>query len=198
MKIKILTEMDNRRRNVIRTLVRDIIKLYKIEEEGEFYLPNYIDENEDFYNFPGFSHDIVLQVSLEIDDNVEDYKLNGDYWRDEDIIEINIKYNPNVKEQITYDLVGDLNELIGHEIRHIDQKTKSLYNLYTDEPDNPFEYYMQPHEIDAQVFGFKRLERLSKKPFESLVRRWFERNKDIHQLTDSEVEIVINEILKHK
>jgi hypothetical protein len=73
-----------------------------------------------------------------------------------------------------------------------------LYNLYTDEPDNPFEYYMQPHEIDAQVFGFKRLERLSKKPFESLVRRWFERNKDIHQLTDSEAEIVINEILKHK
>ena len=44
---------NKKRRNVIRTLVRDIITVFKGEDEGEYYLPNYLD-NEDFYNFLDF------------------------------------------------------------------------------------------------------------------------------------------------
>ena len=52
---KIILE-DNRRRQVIRTLVRDVIKVYKEEEDGEFYLPNFIDDSIDFYNFTSFDN----------------------------------------------------------------------------------------------------------------------------------------------
>ena len=35
---------------------------------------------------------------------------------------------------------------------------------------DPIKYYTQPHELDAQVYGFKRLSKLRNKPFEQVVR----------------------------
>ena len=72
---KILLE-DGRRREVIRTLVRDIIKVYKSEDEGEFYLPNYGDEDKDIYDFPNFEYDFVLELILTVDDSIEGFKVD--------------------------------------------------------------------------------------------------------------------------
>lgn len=186
---------DSRLRNIIRTIVKDIILTYKENEEGEFYLPR---GDEDSYNFPGFEQDIVVQFNLTQNNDIKDYKANANLWKDTDIIEVEIEYNPEKKSKILYDLVGEINELVAHELRHIYQRETGMFDLSGREKKNPFKYYTQPHEIDAQVFGFKRLAFLSKKPFEFVVKNWFEKNKDTHKLNDIEVQKVIKLIMDNK
>ena len=102
------------------------------------------------------------------------------------------------KKSLLYDLNGELNEIIAHEIRHIDQRNKKTFNLDGPEEEDPYEYYTQPHEIDAQVFGFKRLSKIAKKPYEMVVKNWFDKHKDIHRLSNKEMEDVINILIKNK
>ena len=66
MGFKNLILEDGRRRDVIRTVVKDIIKLYKDEDEGEFYLPNYYDDTNDFYGFPNFGETFARCARLQI------------------------------------------------------------------------------------------------------------------------------------
>ena len=188
---------NKKRRNVIRTLVRDIITVFKGEDEGEYYLPNYLD-NEDFYNFLDFNHDLTIELNLVEDESLDSFKLDAWLWGNEDVIEVVITYNPNIKNNITFKLIGELNEVIGHEIRHIDQKYRNLFDINVPEEKDPYKYYTQPHEIDAQVFGFKRLSKLTKRPFEVVVKEWFDTHEDVHKLNADEVDDVISKILKYK
>ena len=189
---------DNRRRSVIREIVRDIIKVFKSEDDGEFYLPNYFDEEKDFYTFKEMK--VYLSVELQIVKNrsIQSFAINAEYLHEDDIIIVLIEYNPEVKIQIMYDLVGELNELIAHEIRHVDQNIKGTYELGGEEPEDPYEYYTQPKELDAQLFGFKRLAKITQKPLDFVIKNWFEKNKEIHNLTDEQIPDVINKILNHR
>lgn len=189
---------DSRRRDIIRQIIKDIITIYKSEEEGEYYLPDEVDENRDFYIFSDTGAKVKVELTIQENPNRETFKIDASYYRRENIIEVIIDYNPEKKEKIIYDLIGQLNELIAHEIRHVDQKHKGIYNLEIDEPEDPYEYYTQPHELDAQYFGFKRMSKMTKKPMEVLVRQWFENNYDLHQLEGHQKEDVINKILNFR
>jgi hypothetical protein len=188
---------NKKRRNVIRTLVKDIITVFKGEDEGEYYLPSYLD-NEDFYNFLDFNHDLTVELNLVEDESLDSFKLDAWLWGNEDVIEVVITYNPNIKNNITFKLIGELNEVIGHEIRHIDQKYRNLFDINVPEEKDPYKYYVQPHEIDAQVFGFKRLSKLTKRPFEVVVKEWFDTHEDVHKLSVDEVNDVISKLLNYK
>jgi hypothetical protein len=181
-------------RQEIRTVVRDIIEIFKSEDEGEFYLPSDLRDDEIEYEFPKFNLEVELIIQQSKD--VEDFLLNAELYRDEGIVAIMIVYNPENKNKSLYNLVGQLNELVAHELRHLHQQAYGTHNIDVEEPENPFEYYMQPHEIDAQIAGFKRMSQITKKPFEEVVRDWFEKNKDIHRLNDDQKEKVIQTILK--
>jgi len=198
MKYNDLLLEDNRRREVIRVIVKDIISVFKQEEDGEFYLPNYINDDKDFYNFTNFENNLSVEVIINPNLDVDDFIVDGNYWGSDDIMEIIIDYNPNVKSKILYDLVGELNQVVAHEIRHIDQRNKKTFDLDGPEEEDPYEYYTQPHEIDAQVFGFKRLSKIAKKPYEMVVKNWFDKHKDIHRLSNKEMEDVINILIKSK
>ena len=191
MKYNDLLLEDNRRREVIRAIVKDIISVFKQEEDGEFYLPNYINDDKDFYNFTNFENNLSVEVSINPNIDVDDFIVDGNYWGSDDIMEIIIDYNPDVKSKILYDLVGELNQVVAHEIRHIDQRNKKTFNLDGPEEEDPYEYYTQPHEIDAQIFGFKRLSKIAKKPYEMVVKNWFDKHKDIHRLSNKEMELKI-------
>jgi hypothetical protein len=180
-------------RQEIRTVVRDIIQIFKQEEEGEFYLPSDLtDEME--YEFPKFN--LEVELIIQQSEDVDDFLLNAELYRDEGIIAIVIMYNPKNKTKSLYNLVGELNELVAHELRHLYQQAYGTHDIEVEEPEDPFEYYMQPHEIDAQIAGFKRMSQITRKPFEEVVRNWFEKNKDIHRLNDDQKEKVIQVILK--
>jgi len=198
MRFRNLILEDGRRRDVIRAVVKDIIKLYKDEDEGEFYLPNYYDDEKDFYEFLNLGEAFVVEVVLEENEDLESFKVNANYYYNEDIIEVAIEYNPNNKTRMTYDLVGELNEVISHEIRHIDQKVKGTFDLDVPEEKDPYKYYTQPHELDAQVFGFKRLAKITKTPMDVVVKRWFKTHGDVHRLTNEQAQDVISKILNYR
>ena len=189
---------DNRRREVIRQIVSGITKVFKTEEDGDFYLPNYFDEEKDFYKFKEIPAPLSVELQIVKNEDIQSFVINGEYLHEDDIINVYIEYNPEVKMQIMYDLIGELNELIAHEIRHVDQNIKGTYELGGDEPEDPYEYYTQPKELDAQLFGFKRLAKITQKPLDFVIKNWFEKNKEVHRLSDEQISDVINKILTHK
>lgn len=185
----------------IRKIVQDIISIYKKEDEGEFYLPEDIGDDELEYKLKDSK--IAVELMLEPSEKVEDYLSNANFYRKDDIIVIKVVYNPNKKNQIIYNLIAELNELLAHELRHQYQRDRGLYNL-DDESDDEneeeevgIEYYSKPEEIDAQVDGFKRMKDITKKPFEDLVRNWFRTHRDIHLMTLEDENKVIDMILNH-
>jgi hypothetical protein len=182
----------------IGNIVKDIIKVFKDNVDGEFYLPEDINEDKMVYEFPKLKTSFSVELKIETNENIETFRTNAAIWHDDETISIVIQYNPKNKKTILYDLIGDLNQNIAHEIRHIYQRHFGTFDLDKPEEEEPYKYYTQPEEIDAQVFGFKRLSNLSKKPYESIVRQWFDKNKDIHQLSDKEAEMVIDKLLEYK
>jgi hypothetical protein len=202
MKTKVYSAILERKKHKysgeIGNIVKDIIKVFKDNVDGEFYLPEDVNEDKMVYEFPKLKTSFSVELKIETNENIETFRTNAAIWHDDETISIVIQYNPKNKKTILYDLIGDLNQNIAHEIRHIYQKHFGTFNLDKPEEEEPYEYYTQPEEIDAQVFGFKRLASLSKKPYESIVRQWFEKNKDIHQLSDKETEMVINKLLEYK
>jgi hypothetical protein len=196
MNYKTIILESNKRRSIIRTLVRDIVNVFKEEDEGEFYLPNYI-KDEDEYYFENLDYGFSVELVISENEDLERFKIDANLYRKDNIIEVNIEYNPNNKTSLMYDIVGELNEVIAHEIRHIDQYVSGSYDLDVNSPEDSLSYYTQKHELDAQVKGFKRISKLTKTPFDIVVKRWFRTHKDIHKLSDDESDIVINKILNY-
>jgi len=181
--------------NVVRTLVKDIIDLYKFQREGEFSLPEDIRGEEDMtYSFPEFENEFSIDLNLAKDDNVDTVEVDAAYYRDEDIIEVTIVSNPDLGNQNIQELIGELNETIRHELEHVSQHQKG-YD-FPKEPKNPLKYYIQPHELEAQLAGFKRRSRKENRDLEEVIRGWFRRNEKRHRLKPKQVEIVINKLLE--
>jgi hypothetical protein len=184
---------------LIRQIVRDIIQIYNSNGDGEFYLPEDLGGEEMEYRSP--KNSVSVELTLEMSDDVDDYMSTAFFVRDENVIEIKIVYNPKNKRKITYDLIGELNEIIAHELRHLYQRDTDLFDLGDEDDEEeelpPFEYYSQPQEIDAQVYGFRRMKKVTRRPFEELVRNWFRTHKEIHQLNEKEQEKIIEMILDY-
>jgi hypothetical protein len=200
VKKKIILEI-SKRKFIIRKLVSDVINVYKQNEEGEFLLPEDLD-GQHVYEFPKLKNPIQVELTIFPDDEIETFIVDADYFDEEGIIAITIIYNPEEKIKIIYDLIGELNEIIAHELRHNYQHLVGMFEFDPEEmkksEEDPVKYYTQPHELDAQVYGFTRLAKLRKVPFEDVVRNWFETHKEIHQMNDQDVDFVIGKIIETK
>jgi len=185
-------------RKIIRDVVKDIVNIFKTNDEGEFYLPEHFDEDNMTYESPNLSTPFSVELTIEEDDNIENFRINAAQADDDDTIIIVLHYNPSKKTNIIYDLIGELNEVVAHELRHIVQTEKESFDFGNSEIEDPYEYYTQPHEIDAQYFGFKRLSKLTKTPFDVVVKRWFQTHKDIHKLNDKQIKDVVSKILNYR
>jgi hypothetical protein len=92
------------------------------------------------------------------------------------------------------ELYYELNELVAHELQHLVQNDEG-YKFPKRETKKSLKYYTQPHEIEAQITGFKRRAKKEQKPYEDVVRSWFKRNQLKHNLNPKQTEIVINKLL---
>ena len=188
--------VEGRYDSIVRELVRDIVSFYKYQREGEFLLPEDLKgEKFNSYKFPGINNEFVIELNLEIDDDVENIDIDAAYYREEDVIEITIISNPEMGYKNLELLIGELNETLRHELEHIYQYQKG-YKFPKKEPTSPIKYYLQPHELEAQRAGFKRIAKLQKKPLIDVITNWFNKNKKRHRLSDKEVEKVIKKILE--
>jgi hypothetical protein len=194
--MKQITESKSEKRDVVRKLVRDIISVFKKEGEGEYDLPTDIN-GEDYYYFDNLNTEFNLELRIVKTDTVDGFELDGGYYEEDDVMEIEILFNPDFFPQQLYDLVGELNETVRHELQHLIQYEKGE----THEPDESSSevYYTQQHELDAQVAGLKRISKLRKQPFEKVTRDWFTKNINKHGMDEKTAERVIQRILQfHK
>ena len=58
-----------------------------------------------------------------------------------------------------------MNDIVTHELTHIKQSYSGELPK-KDNQESGLKYYSQPHEIEAQYRGFKRLAKLQKKTFD--------------------------------
>jgi hypothetical protein len=181
-------------RQETRQVVRDITSVLKKNKSGNFYLP----DGGDFYTFSKYPVEFTVELTLKTTKKIEGFKINGNYVPDEDVIEILILFNPNNLKTNLYNIVGELNEVIAHELEHGSQSYKGEFDGHDeDDVEGSLEYYTQSHEIPAQVKGFRRLANLRKQPFEQIVKNWFETHGDIHKLNDEEQEEVIRQVMDY-
>ena len=198
LKIKSLLNENNNKREEIRKIVRDIISIFKKNDEGDFYLPEEITD-EHFYDFDKIDALLTIELKITINDEIDTFEVDADWVSEDDVIELKIEYNSENKKRLLYDLIGELNEIIAHEIRHIDQDTTGSYNTKVSKLlKTERKYYTKPHELDAQIFGFKRISKLTKTPFDVVVKRWFNTHHNLHQMNDTDVKYVIKKIMSFK
>ena len=177
-------------RVAIRTTVKDIVNVLKNGEPGTFYFPGEDGEEYIFTNLPfGYS----VQLYVEIDNDIEDYKMNGQIMEN-DVIQIIIRFNPKTLKRNFYNIIGELNDIVAHELEHLYKYFRGEHTFKT-QSKKSFKYYTEPQEVKAQRVGFRRVAKLRKLPFNVVVRDWFETHKDIHGLKDDEMETVIKIIV---
>lgn len=216
-----INEMINESKGIsepIRYVVRDITDIIKSETPGEYYLPEDTTETneieydfkKDFqkfgisrsYNIPSFSIELLYKISDEKDMDVP-YMINGALMSDGDTISIVIIINPEEYPSLMYNLVADINDIVAHEIEHIFQQNnmRPEGEIYDDGEDKiqpkDKEYYKQPHELPAQLKGFKRVSKLRKQPIEKVIKDWFNRSKYAHQLSDEDSSEVISYLVNY-
>ena len=181
----------------IKDIIKDIVKILKTEGEGRYHLPEDISDKM-VYNFKRVKN-ISVELEIREDEGIEGFAVNGNYMKDEDVIEVLIVINPNKSlNRMMYDIIGELNDLIAHELEHYKQYTTGEYDLGDeDEDDDALTYYTKPHEISAQIKGFKRLSRIRRIPLEITIRNWFATHKDIHHLNKNDEEKVIKILLQN-
>jgi hypothetical protein len=180
--------------SVVRQLVKDVLTTIKYQKEGEFTLPEDI-SGEMTYDFPQLDTSFTIELDLTTSDDVETVDVDGAYYPEDDVIGIEIITNPNLNREILEELHFELNELIRHELEHIIQFERGD-NIPKKEPKQPIKYYTQPHELQAQIAGFKRRAKKERKPLEDVIRSWFTKNQLKHRLSPKNIEVVINRILE--
>jgi hypothetical protein len=190
---------ENKYSNVVRHVVKDILKIFKHQKEGNYQLPEDIttDEEDMVYDFPQLDSTFTIELIMGINDSVDTVDVDGEYYRDDDTIVVRIESNPNLDRETLEELHFELNELIAHELQHLIQKD-SGYKFPKKETKKSLKYYTQPHELEAQVAGFKRRAQKERKPFDEVVINWFRRNYLKHRLSPKEVDVVVNKILNYE
>jgi hypothetical protein len=185
------SKMSRMSRNAVRTTVKDILNIIKNKEKGEYHLP---DENGEEYSFSNLPFTYSVNLFVDVDDTIDGYQVGGNFSSEDDVIEVDIKFNPKTLRKNAYNIIGELNDIVAHELEHGFQYITEGKS-YKTPPSDSLGYYTQPHEITAQRVGFRRVAKLRKLPFNDVVKDWFEDHKDIHGLNENEVDKVIQKII---
>ena len=69
---------------------------------------------------------------------------------------------------------------------------------FPEDPENPYEYYTQHHELEAQYNGFMRRARAEKRSLESVMDEWFRKNKKNHRLKQKHIDKLKKKIANFK
>jgi hypothetical protein len=178
-------------RSVIRDVIRDIINVVKkdLHATKVFKLGKYGEDENAF---------IVLVRQNLSDDN--DLLLPLDvtgYWDDDkNTVEVEIDIDENAGNEVLYNLIGELNDVVSHELEHKKQYLDD-YDFPDKEYKQPLRYYTQPHEIEAQLAGFKRLAKLQKRTLDDVMMDFFQKRKKKYNLSNTTIKKIIGRIKEY-
>lgn len=183
----------------IRTVIRDIITVLKSGKTDEAMLPYDLrgEETYQIMNFPEF--DVFLdirQVDFEEIPSGADYSITSSYVSEGQQLQILILYVPDRLNKSMSSIVGNLNDDIAHELQHMRQDNEGRLDLGTYRG-SKLGYFLQPDELEAQYYGFKRKSKLMGVPVTDLIDDWFETNAERFKLSNKDVKIIKSAIMNY-
>jgi hypothetical protein len=179
-------------RHIVRTIVKDVFNIFKNQKTGEYYLPEYFNDEKHFYEFNSLAATFNVELLINQNVDIDDFYLDGEYDIEDETMIIQISYNPNNCEKIYYNLIGELNELVRHELQHI---ILDINNIKLKKSKNK-NYYLQEEELICQYYGFKRMSFITKTSINDCLEYWFSKYKFRHKLSDKNIKKIIDAILK--
>jgi len=178
---------------ITRKIVRDITNVFKKHGEGQFSLPEDLGNSMN-YQFNGNINPFSIDLKIQKNKDIDGFEVDGEYYIDEDVIHISIIYDPSIGNKMLFELIGELNDLVRHELEHIKQNQKG-FKFPSYNPKTFYGYYKRPHELEAQFAGFKRRAKLEKKDVRDVAKDWFKKTQKKHNLTANQIEKLINLII---
>ena len=180
-------------RKTVRDVVRDIVFEIKknLKSKREITFPEY-----NLGQHPPF--DLILKINPTPKKHRHELLKPFDvqaFWVDgEDTIEVEVDIDENAGNEIFYELIGELNDVVRHELEHRNQEY-SGYEFPDKEYKQPLRYYTQQHEIEAQVAGFKRKAKIQGREIEDVMREFFERRKQVYKLKQSTIDKIVGRLM---
>lgn len=183
----------------VRTVIRDITKILKQKQEGEFNLPYHVD-GSDLYEFIGFPEfDVLLEINYDDFGNIPqgaDFHVESSYVLGYNQLQIIIRVLPERLEKSLFGIIGKLNDDIAHELQHLRQDSEGRID------DDIFigstkDYFLQPDEVEAQYYGLKRRSKMTGIPIKNLIDDYFEYKKDTYGLSDQDVRTIKSAIMNY-
>lgn len=183
----------------IRTVIRDIITVLKLGKTDEVMLPYDLmgEETYQIMNFPEF--DVFLdirQVDFEEIPSGADYSITSSYVSEGQQLQILILYVPDRLNKSMSSIIGNLNDDIAHELQHMRQDNEGRLNLGTYRG-SKLGYFLQPNELEAQYYGFRRKSKSLGLPLEFLIDDWFDTNAERFKLSTKDVKTIKSAIMNY-
>lgn len=181
-------------RKFLRDIVRDIIfKIKKDYKKPKTYKYNRVD--------PGFGNpfdmEIVMNKGKDFDGKfLKPYDMEAFWGDDTDTLEVFLNIDPRTDQSFLYNLVGEFNDVISHELTHKRQYERGD-KISKRRITRPETYYTQPHEVEAQMVGFKRKAKLMGKPLEDIIRDYFNKRRIKYSLTDRIIDRIVKKLMEH-
>lgn len=180
-----------------RRIVRDIIKIVRSGEEGNWELPSDL-SGDDYYD-----KDIIVFFDWNTNwkEEGQKYFLDGDYDDETESIQVILFINKDYYPELLYDLIADLNDIIAHEYEHHYQSLglrdkKEVSNTPIEKQPKDYTYYLQSHEIPAVLRGLKRVMKLRKIGLEKALDDWYGRTFQAGEISKEDFEKLKSELKK--
>ena len=177
-------------RKLIRDIVFDIKSYYKNPRKIVYEYVN-----------AGFGSNLDLEIILnkgkDFDKKfLKPYDIEAFWDDDTNTLEIFLNIDSKADTSFFYDLIGDLNDILFHELTHKKQYGRGdrIPNRRITKPEK---YYTQDHELEAQIAGFKRKSKLSRVPLEMVMRDYFNKRREKYNLTDRIIDRIVNRLLNY-
>lgn len=138
-------------------------------------------------------NDLEITLSVAPSKEVDDFLIDGNFYRSDLSIELVIIYNPN-KEKDLHWMNWALNEILAHEICHYHQWLEGRLPRKGRRELPPSKYFLQRHEVEAQIAGWERVAQMTGDTVEKSAEIWFGRNVHFHGMEEGEWKKVIKKI----
>jgi hypothetical protein len=153
-------------------VLNDIENILNYNSTGLYYLPEDCG-GELTYKF--FGQDLIVEFDWEETKAFETNLVLGDYYNNEATIKISLRDS----KKIDSETISNIGEVLVHEMTHWLQELDGLVFPNPRNIEDDF-YYLQPHEIEAQYYGFDFQCKYSNLKLEQAIDLWFEKYGKFH------------------
>lgn len=162
--------------DITKQILEDIELVIHFNSSGSFFLPE--DSGGDMtYRF--FGQDLIVEFEWEETETLEDNIVLGDYYNDENTIKIQLLSS----KPVDFCTISNIGEVLTHELTHWLQEMGGIEFGDTENVDTE-DYYFQPHEIEAQYYGFMFESEYCGSELVEIVERWFTKYGKFHEFNN--------------